>query len=69
MVERADEPEALASESLVYLLKGRLVVTNHEVDVIVLASLPPEESIHAPSARQPSPDSFGGEFVQDRKHL
>jgi len=63
MVERADEPESLASESLIYLLEGRFVVTDHQVDVVVWASLPAKEGIHAPPAGQPSPDPCGGEFV------
>jgi hypothetical protein len=63
MMEDTDEPESLASEGLLYLLEGRFVITDHEVDVIVRAGLSAKKGIHAPPSGQPSLDSFGGEFV------
>jgi hypothetical protein len=63
VMKGADEPESLASESLAYLIEGRFVVTDYEVDVIVGASLPADESVHAPAASQPALDPFSGKFV------
>ena len=68
MVVGAGEPEPLAGEDLSHLLAGRVVITDHEVDVAVRAGLPAKQSIDAPPACHPRPDFRGGQQIQDREH-
>ena len=55
MMDLADEPESLASEGLAYLLEGRFVVADDQVDIIVRAGLPGQRETSRPTRRPAIP--------------